>query len=100
MSIASGLGMSIDISEAAGPAHAVLFGEDQARYVVTVPADMGNFLMVNAEGAGVPFRKLGTVGGDTFAVEGLLSLDVSQLRNAHESWFPDYMEATAAEAAE
>ncbi|TDH39035.1 phosphoribosylformylglycinamidine synthase subunit PurL [Pseudohoeflea suaedae] len=100
MSIASGLGMSIDISEAAGPAHAVLFGEDQARYVVTVPADMGNFLMVNAEGAGVPFRRLGTVGGDTFSVEGILSLDVGQLRNAHESWFPDYMEATAAEAAE
>lgn len=100
MSIASGLGMKIDISDATGPVHATLFGEDQARYVVTVPTDLGNFLMVNAEGAGVPFRRLGTVGGDAFSVEGLFAVPVDQLREAHESWFPDYMDATPAEAAE
>ncbi len=99
MVIASGRGMTIDISDAAGPAHAVLFGEDQARYVVTVAADLAGYLMVNAEGAGVPFRRLGTVGGDAFSVEGLFSIEVSRLRAAHESWFPDYMDGTA-EAAE
>jgi phosphoribosylformylglycinamidine synthase subunit PurL len=99
MVIASGRGMTIDISDAAGPAHAVLFGEDQARYVVTVAADLANYLMVNAEGAGVPFRKLGTVGGETFSVGGLFSIEVSRLREAHESWFPRYMDGSA-EAAE
>jgi phosphoribosylformylglycinamidine synthase subunit PurL len=99
MVIASGRGMQIDISDAAGPAHAVLFGEDQARYVVTVAADLAGYLMVNAEGAGVPFRRLGKVGGNTFSVDGLFSLEVSRLREAHESWFPRYMDGSA-EAAE
>ncbi|MBO3760627.1 phosphoribosylformylglycinamidine synthase subunit PurL [Ciceribacter sp. L1K22] len=101
MAMASGKGMSVNLTESRGPAHALLFGEDQARYVVAVPADMANFLCANAEGAGVPFRRLGTVGGSTLAVEGVLSVSVDQLRLAHESWFPEFMDGKAmASAAE
>ncbi|MBR0555314.1 phosphoribosylformylglycinamidine synthase subunit PurL [Ciceribacter sp. L1K23] len=95
MAMASGKGMSVNLTESRGPAHALLFGEDQARYVVAVPADMANFLCANAEGAGVPFRRLGTVGGSTLAVEGVLSVSVDQLRLAHESWFPEFMDGKA-----
>ena len=102
MAISSGKGAKIDLSEANGPAHALLFGEDQARYVIAVPADLANFVCANAEGAGVPFRRLGTVSGDTLAVDGYLSLSIEQLRSTHESWFPDFMDGdgNAAAAAE
>ena len=94
-----GKGAKIDLSEAHGPAHALLFGEDQARYVLAVPADLANFLSANAEGAGIPFRRLGTVGGDALAVDGLFSLPIEQLRSTHESWFPDFMDGNGNAAA-
>jgi phosphoribosylformylglycinamidine synthase len=95
MAMASDLGMRIDLEGAEGPAHALLFGEDQARYVITVPSDLANFVCMNAEGAGVPFRVLGAVGGPELAIEGILSVPVADLREAHESWFPDYMSGQA-----
>ncbi|WP_136656929.1 phosphoribosylformylglycinamidine synthase subunit PurL [Nitratireductor sp. XY-223] len=100
MAIASGKGMQLDIDTEIGPAHAQLFGEDQARYVVTVSPDLANFVCINAEGAGVPFRRLGTIGGDRLTIGGLLSISVEELRGAYESWFPDYMDGTAALAGE
>lgn len=99
MAMASGKGMKLSLSEANGPAHALLFGEDQARYVVTMPADLANFLCANAEGAGVPFRRLGTVEGNGLVVDDLLSVSIEQLRNTHESWFPDFMDGTSNAAA-
>ncbi|MBW3098832.1 phosphoribosylformylglycinamidine synthase subunit PurL [Pseudohoeflea coraliihabitans] len=98
MVLASDKGMEIDLTGGASPLHALLFGEDQARYVITVAPDMGNFIMANAEGAGVPFRKLGRVGGTALSVAGVFSLPIAQLRTAHESWFPDYMETVGSEA--
>jgi len=100
MAMASDKGMTIDLSDATGPMHALLFGEDQARYVITVADDLANFLMASTEGAGVPFRKLGTVGGDTLNVKGVLNLPISQLRSTHELWFPDYMQGPVSVAAE
>ena len=92
MAMASQQGMQIDIDTSAGPAHAQLFGEDQARYVATVPSELSRFVCMNAEGAGVPFRVLGSVGGDQLTIASLLSISVEELRIAHESWFPDFME--------
>jgi phosphoribosylformylglycinamidine synthase len=100
MAIASDKGLRIDLVESKGLPHALLFGEDQARYVVAVPADVADFVCINAESAGVPFRRLGTVEGDVLAVEGLLSVSVQQLREAHESWFPAFMDGSALVAAE
>jgi phosphoribosylformylglycinamidine synthase len=92
MAMASGKGLTIDLSEGRDAPHALLFGEDQARYVLTLPADVADFVCANAEGGGVPFRRLGTVGGTALIVGDLISLPIQQLRDAHESWFPDFME--------
>jgi phosphoribosylformylglycinamidine synthase II len=102
MVMSSGKGLKADLSESSGPAHALLFGEDQARYVIAVPSDLANFVCANAEGAGVPFRRIGSVAGDNLVIGDLLSLSIAQLRDAHESWFPDFMDGTgnAAAAAE
>ncbi|WP_299862616.1 phosphoribosylformylglycinamidine synthase subunit PurL [uncultured Hoeflea sp.] len=100
MALASGHGMEIDPSGSHGPAHALLFGEDQARYVVTVTSDLANYIMASAEGAGVPFRRLGVMAGTSLSIEGLMSVPLSALRDAHESWFPAFMDSPAAMAAE
>ncbi|WP_337266792.1 phosphoribosylformylglycinamidine synthase subunit PurL [Oryzifoliimicrobium ureilyticus] len=92
MAMSSGKGMSISLKDCKGAPHALLFGEDQARYVIAVPADVANFLCANAEGAGVPFRELGRVAGQSVVIDDIVSLGIQQLREAHESWFPQFME--------
>ncbi len=91
MAMASGKGMKISLKEQRGPAHGLLFGEDQARYVIAVPADLANFVQANAENAGVPFRALGTVSGDRIVVDTLIDVGVVDLSKAHEAWFPAFM---------
>ncbi|MEM6907500.1 MAG: phosphoribosylformylglycinamidine synthase subunit PurL [Pseudomonadota bacterium] len=70
------------------------FGEDQARYVITVaPQNAEGFNRIVAEGPDISeaemvgFHRIGTVGGDT-----LLGISLSDLREAHEGFFRDWME--------
>ncbi|MDP8916107.1 MAG: AIR synthase related protein, partial [Pseudomonadota bacterium] len=74
--------------------HALLFGEDQGRYLLGVGA--GVDLPALAEAAGVRASVVGTAGGDALAVEGLFSLPLARLRAAHEGWLPSYMGEPAA----
>ncbi|MCB1428010.1 MAG: hypothetical protein KDJ66_02640, partial [Nitratireductor sp.] len=46
----------------------------------------------NAEGSGVSFRQLGEFGADRLEIGTAISISVRQLREAHESWFPDFMD--------
>ncbi len=89
--MASGKGAKITLGECKGQPHAILFGEDQARYVIAVPADLADFIRANAEGATVPFRTLGTVGGNALVIDDLLNVSRDNLSKAHEEWFPRFM---------
>ncbi len=89
MAIKSGKGAVLDAGD--GLPHALLFGEDQARYVVAVSPEMAQLVALNAEGAGVPFRILGKVGGDRLKFGALVDIGVADLTHAYESWFPDFM---------
>ncbi len=91
MAMASLKGATLSLRDCRGLPHALLFGEDQARYVIAVSANLANFVCASAESAGVPFRTLGTVGGETLVIDDLVSVSVSDLVNAHESWFPTFM---------
>jgi phosphoribosylformylglycinamidine synthase len=91
MSLASGKGMTVSLAEQRGPVHALLFGEDQARYVLAVKPDLADFVLASAESAAVPFRKLGTVGGEALKIDDVVSVSVADLTVAHESWFPSFM---------
>jgi phosphoribosylformylglycinamidine synthase len=73
------------------PAHAVLFGEDQARYLVTCPAGEADALLTSAKVAGVPAQLLGKTGDDMLRWPGEAAISVQSLRAAHEAWFPAYM---------
>ena len=89
MAMASGIGASLDAVPA--PAHAFWFGEDQARYVVTVAAGRAADVAARAEKAGVPVRRLGTTGGDALTLGAERPIVVAKLRERHDGWLPGYM---------
>ena len=91
MAIMSGIGASIDAAPSDIPAHAHWFGEDQARYVVTVaPADVES-VIARAREANVPVWTIGMTGGDTLTLSGERPILVTILKDRFESWLPAYM---------
>lgn len=91
MALAGGIGAEVEARE--GYSHAAWwFGEDQGRYLVTVP-DVEAFNAAlskgteNADTASVGFFRLGTTGG-----EGLFGIALSDLKAAHESFFAEWMD--------
>ncbi len=99
MCMASGKGAEI-VLESNTP-HAAMFGEDQSRYLITMPESYANMFAANSEDSGVFFSRLGTVGGDRLTIGDFVSLSVSEMKSVHESWLPTYMEGKpVAEAAE
>ena len=94
MALASnGLGAALQMPDEApdtAPAHALLFGEDQARYLVTT--QKAETLLADARAAGVPACVIGQITDDdrlTLGPGDSISLDM--LRSGHEGWLPDYM---------
>jgi phosphoribosylformylglycinamidine synthase len=89
MAMASGIGAELDIDanidEAGAP---LLFGEDQARYIV-ISADAEATAALAAE-AGVPLTPIGVTGGDALTLAGDY-VTVAALSAAHEDWLPAFM---------
>ncbi len=85
MAMASGLGAEITLPASGVPAHAMLFGEDQGRYVVTVsPAQAQDFLKA-AQAAGVSAAMLGAVAATHLTVADVCTISVASLRDRHEA---------------
>lgn len=79
MALAGNVGAKLDELD-----HVRAFGEDQARYVVTTTNS--DALLAAALTAGVSARRIGVTGGDT-----LVGVKLSDLRAAHEGFFPGLM---------
>src|SRR5262249_17410922 len=91
MAIASGIGAVMAPYHSTIPAHAYWFGEDQARYVITVPAARADAALAQASRAGVAMFRIGVTGGNTLTLAGERPILVAALRNSFEAWFPSYM---------
>lgn len=91
MALAGHIGITVDIAALAIPAQAALFGEDQARYLVAVEAQRAETILKSAQDAGIAVYDLGTTGGETVTINGLVSLALTDLRTAHEDWMPGLM---------
>jgi phosphoribosylformylglycinamidine synthase len=91
MAMASGIGATLSAAPDDTPAHAFWFGEDQARYLVTVPAGRAEAVMQRAQAAGVPVRHVGTTGGATLILPGERPILIKALAERFEGWFPQYM---------
>ncbi|MCA0422279.1 MAG: phosphoribosylformylglycinamidine synthase subunit PurL [Proteobacteria bacterium] len=70
---------------------AALFGEDQARYILTAGVDEAQRILSEATAAGVPARIIGATGGDSLRLPGIAPVSVAALSAAHEHWLPAYM---------
>jgi len=95
MAMASGIGAVLAAAPTDTPSHAYWFGEDQARYVVTVPAAQADTVMTRAQAASVPVWRLGVTGGDALMLEGERPVSVAALQERFEAWLPAYMAGSA-----
>jgi phosphoribosylformylglycinamidine synthase subunit PurL len=87
MALAAGLGASLQPLT-----HEQLFGEDQARYVVTCAPSATAAIAAAARKAGIAVDRIGHVTADaTLNIAGGPSISLDHLRSAHEGWFPAYM---------
>ena len=96
MAISSDIGALLLAAPESIVPHAYWFGEDQARYIVTVPAAEAGRVLAKMKGCGVPCVRIGTTGGEAVAVAGEAPISVATLKTAFESWLPAYMSGKAA----
>jgi phosphoribosylformylglycinamidine synthase subunit PurL len=71
--------------------HAFWFGEDQARYLVTVPNSEADAIMERAANANVPVWRLGSTHGTALTVPNERPIVVAALSARFEAWLPAYM---------
>jgi phosphoribosylformylglycinamidine synthase II len=95
MAMAGEIGATLDSPPDDIPAHAYWFGEDQARYIVTVPAAKVDAVMARARDASVLVSQIGVTGGDALALEGERALTIAHLNERSEGWLPAYMAGEA-----
>jgi phosphoribosylformylglycinamidine synthase len=77
--------------------HVALFCEDQARYALTAAPGAAAGIEAGANAEGIPAEIIGEVISDASLIVGeSVSISLNELRHAHESWFPAYMESKAA----
>jgi phosphoribosylformylglycinamidine synthase len=93
MALASDLGITLAASSPLH-AHALLFGEDQARYLIATPAP--ETVIARALEAGVPVAPVGKAGGRAFASRELFNIPLTVLREVNEGWLPTYMSGAPA----
>ena len=89
MALAGDLGA--ELAPVDGDAHAFLFGEDQGRYVATLPAGEASAVLGEAKRAGVAAVAIGRTGGNNLTLGGGRTISLKELRQAHEAWLPAYM---------
>jgi phosphoribosylformylglycinamidine synthase len=90
MCLAGKMGANIRLPDGTDPIP-FLFGEDQARYVVAFPNALTVRVTETARNHGIPHVLIGCTAPDKLLVEGIGEIAVSELRAAHENWFPNFM---------
>jgi phosphoribosylformylglycinamidine synthase len=89
MALAGSMGAQIDLPDGLSSPARWLFGEDQARYIVTTGTP--DAVLARANDAGVPALVLGRSGGTSLTVTGERPISLDKLRETHEGWLPRYM---------
>jgi phosphoribosylformylglycinamidine synthase len=91
MAIAGNIGVEMAPYKGKLPLHAVMFGEDQGRYVVSTDAAGAEDILEKANAAGIATRKIATVGADKVIIPGEPDILLESLRRMREKWLPEYM---------
>ena len=91
MCLAGKIGAELSYSKENIPAHALLFGEDQARYLIALPAGKAGKILEKAKKSGITIENIGTTGGSDLKIGDKINISCDKMRTAHEGWFEDYM---------
>jgi phosphoribosylformylglycinamidine synthase subunit PurL len=91
MAMAGGVGCMVQAVDQGLASHAMLFGEDQARYVITASEAEAGRIMADAAKAGVPVAFIGVTAGQSLTLPHEAPISIEALRKAHEGWLPGYM---------
>jgi phosphoribosylformylglycinamidine synthase len=91
MAMAGNIGATLDAAPNALVPHGYWFGEDQARYLVTVRDSDLLGVLSKLKAVEVPCVQIGKTGGDAVAIVGERPVSIKTLRAAFEAWFPNYM---------
>ncbi len=94
MAMASGIGATVNALDGV-PLAGQFFGEDQGRYCVSIARDDLEKTQEMAERAGIFAPWIGTTGGTALKLGDSRAMSVEDLRAAHESWFPRFMDGKA-----
>ena len=86
MALAGELGAELMVND-----HRELFGEDQARYVLTCPPKEVAKIITQAHVQGVDIVRIGNVSGLNEVNFGGTVVTLAELSAAHEGWFPEFM---------
>jgi len=93
MAMASGIGATVNQLKDLSPIP-IFFGEDQGRYLVTIPRDRVDwFVKERVKDTGIFAPWIGTTGGTELKLGEARAIPVSELIDAHESWFPRFMDS-------
>lgn len=84
------IGASVKFTDALS-AHDFAFGEDQARYIITIDTKYTQDVLKAATTKNVPTIVLGQTKGDALVVDGILDEKVTRLKEINEAWMPKYM---------
>ncbi|MEO1198017.1 MAG: phosphoribosylformylglycinamidine synthase subunit PurL [Pseudomonadota bacterium] len=90
MALASGIGCTVNPLDGVSPID-IFFGEDQGRYVVTCPQANLEALWERADQAGILLPWVALTGGTDLKLGNARAISLSELREAHEAWFPRFM---------
>ena len=92
MAMASGIGATVNQLDGGDPIP-LFFGEDQGRYLVTMPREKLDYFFEEIYPyAGIFAPWIGTTGGTDLVLGEARPIPVAQLKSAHENWFPTYMQ--------
>ncbi len=92
MALAGNIGLEVGIAGETTESIPFFFGEDQARYVLAVPAEHTQDILDEARDRGIFVTALGkTHAAKTLRITNEGEISLSQLRESYETWFPNYM---------
>ncbi len=91
MAMASQKGMTVAIDTGDVSLHAYAFGEDQARYILSVAADKAEEIQEAGLKLGVSVKNIGNIGGDQLNFNDISPISIPELLESYQGWLPNYM---------
>lgn len=91
MCLAGKIGAKLDDVSGDIPAGSYWFGEDQARYVVSVSSDASAALMDKLAADGIAASQIGTVTGNELTIENHGSVALEKISSGYQSYLPNLL---------